>query len=62
MDEERSWSAREMKLAARIVRVMRKARDQGEAINVVALVAKTVIEDEPRRALYPWERNVRGGR
>lgn len=56
------WTDREMKMAARLVRVVRKARDHNEAINVVALLAKTVIETESRRALYPWDRNVRGER
>lgn len=56
------WTDREMKLAARIVRLVRKSRDHNEAINVIALVAKTVVETEPRRALYPWPQNVRGER
>jgi hypothetical protein len=46
----------EIELAAPAIRALREAYDIREAINVVALIAKTVVEDEPRRALYRWTR------
>jgi hypothetical protein len=55
--ESRSqFSEREIELAAPAVRALREAYDIREAINVVALIVKTVVEDEPRRALYRWSR------
>lgn len=49
---ERVFTPREIKLAGPAIASLRHCRSIDEAINVVALIAKTVIEDEPRERLY----------
>lgn len=43
-------------LVARIIVVLRDCANLNEAINVVAVAAKTIVEVEPRLRLYRWAR------